>query len=122
MDKDKNLLHWALIMTECPKLYSKDIDFECGPGWYSIIHDLSLEIEQILNENPLFSEIHAVQIKQKYGTLRFYMSEDVLRITNLIQDAEALSSQTCETCGKPGKMRGRHWFEVKCDECFKEYK
>jgi hypothetical protein len=65
-------------------------------------------------------EIFAVQVKEKYGTLRFYMSCETDEITDLISDAEALSSQTCESCGEPAKMRGKFWLEVKCDKCYEE--
>lgn len=38
----------------------------CGPGWYSIVVRLADEIAELLPEY----EIH--QVKEKYGTLRFY--------------------------------------------------
>jgi len=58
-------------------------------------------------------------MKEKYGTLRFYMSCETDEISDLIAEAEALSSQTCENCGALAKMRGTRWMEVKCDDCFK---
>ncbi len=62
--------------------------------------------------------MYAVQVKEKYGTLRFYMCCETLEITNLIEEAEALFLQTCENCGSPGKIRGNKWILVKCDDCF----
>ena len=87
------------------------------------------KIEKILNdyaenhkvaegeENEII-EMFAVQVKEKYGTLRFYMFCETDEICELIHEAEALSSQTCESCGASAKMRGTRWFEVKCDACF----
>ncbi len=117
---------WNTIRQECPKLYKKIFPFECASGWSDLIYDLSIKIEDILNEyeenhklcNHEKDEMFAVQVKEKYGTLCFYMSCGTDRITNLIHEAEALSSQTCEHCGELGKMRGTTWFEVRCDDCF----
>ena len=120
---------WDDIRLACPLLYRNGIMFECGIGWHDIILQLSLKIEQILQEYAekqqvpegeeyQIIEMFAVQVKEKYGTLRFYMSCETDTICDLIEDAEALSSQTCEGCGAPGKMRGKRWFEVKCEACF----
>lgn len=113
---------WETIKEECPLLYKNGIVFECGIGWYDVIHDLSLKIEKILNENPEYFEMCAVQVREKYGTLRFYMGCETDEISELISDAEALSSQTCECCGDVGKMRGTYWSEVRCDKCYEEEK
>ena len=124
---------WDTLRQTCPRLYKNLVSFECGPGWYDILHDLSIKIERILDEfakthsevdgeDNEFIEMFAVQVKEKYGTLRFYMSYEIDEIYNLIEETEALSSQTCESCGAPAKMRGTHRVEVKCDQCFKERK
>jgi hypothetical protein len=115
---------WDIIRQECPRLYKEGIAFECASGWCDIIYDLSIKIEKILNDyaenHKVYErfEMFAVQVKEKYGTLRFYMSCETDEITDLIHEAEALSSQTCENCGAPAKMRVKRWIEVKCDTCF----
>lgn len=111
---------WDEIKAKCPNLYKKDIPFECGSGWANLILDLSLKIEEILKKNPQNFDMTAIQIKEKYGTLRFYMSGETEEIRDLIREAEADSSQVCENCGAPAKMRGTKWFEVKCDDCYME--
>lgn len=129
MDQGIRLNNWDILRNECPKLFKYGIAFECAPGWYDIIREVANKIERILEkdaenyqivegEESAYCEMYAVQIKEKYGTLRFYMSCETDEISELIREAEALSSQTCECCGKPGKMRGRHSFEVKCDGCY----
>lgn len=62
----------------------------------------------------------AVQVKEKFGTLSFYMSSGNDEIWNLIREAERKSAKTCEECGKPGKLRGGGWIKTLCDECAKE--
>ncbi len=114
----QNIDRWEEIKSKCPNLFRNGIVFECGHGWTNIIHDLSIKIETILEKYPE-NEMFCVQVKEKYGTLRFYMSCETDKITDLIHETEALSSQTCEACGAVAKMRGKHWLEVKCDDCFK---
>jgi hypothetical protein len=98
--------------------------FECGLGWAPLILDLSLKIEAILMQkseqgDPNAIEIFAVQAKEKYGMLRFYVSQETDEIFELVHEAEAASSQTCEECGSVGKMRSkRRWIQVLFDKCF----
>ena len=122
---------WEILRNLCPRLYKNLQYFECGSGWYGIIHELSLAIEKILEEDAVnypipegqeneYIEMFAVQVKEKYGTLRFYMSCETDEISDIIRETEALSSQTCENCGTSGKMRGDTWFLVRCDKCYEE--
>ena len=126
------MITWDEIKQRCPKLYQNGIVFECGPGWASIILDISLKIETILNKNaertkiPEGEEIYdfemfAIQVKEKYGTLRIYMTLTTDEIDRLIEQAEGRSEETCEACGAPGRVRGGFWVEVRCDKCFKEW-
>ena len=44
--------------------------FECGDGWFNLINSLSFVLEMISRKYHI--QIVATQIKEKYGTLRFY--------------------------------------------------
>lgn len=59
----------------------------------------------------------AAQVKEKFGTLRFYMTTYDDEIENLICKAEVKSGKTCERCGKPGKLRDSGWWVTLCDAC-----
>lgn len=61
---------------------------------------------------------HASQVKEKYGTLCFYMTSGTDEMYNLIYEAEAMSAYICETCGKAGKVRNGGWVVTLCDECY----
>jgi hypothetical protein len=61
-----------------------------------------------------------VQVKEKLGTLRFYINGGTDEHYNYIRFAEYLSAVTCEECGKPGKIRGHGWYYTACDEHTKE--
>ena len=63
----------------------------------------------------------AAQVKEKYGGLRFYMTCDTDEISNLVEEAEALSLKTCEECGKPGEKRSGGWIHTHCDYCHENW-
>jgi len=67
-----------------------------------------------------FPQVVATQVKEKYGTLRFYLSHEDDYISGIVAMAEYLSGLTCETCGAPGKTRGSGWVRTLCDEHAKE--
>lgn len=61
----------------------------------------------------------ASQIKEKFGTLRFYMTSYTDEIDKIVTEAEKKSEETCEHCGKPGTLRTEGWLFTLCDECQK---
>jgi len=58
----------------------------------------------------------ASQVKEKFGTLRFYMTSSTPKINEYIDIAEKLSHTTCMTCGKPGKLIPSGWWYTACEE------
>ncbi len=65
-------------------------------------------------------QVIATQIKEKFGTLRFYYwgGDDYCR--GIESMAESMSAVTCEVCGSPGKLRKGGWVQTLCDEHAKE--
>jgi hypothetical protein len=61
-----------------------------------------------------------VQVKEKFGTLRFYVNSATGEQYNYISFAESMSGVTCETCGSPGKRLGRGWVYTACEEHTKD--
>jgi hypothetical protein len=111
----------------------------CPNGWEPLLRRLSERITQIVQSLPLepstpvekssISEVKAGQyagltarsfcvdqVKEKFGGLRFYMNHSTEEIRRAIHEAEKESLMTCETCGRMGKLRGRSWYFVACDE------
>jgi hypothetical protein len=94
--------------------------FECGDGWYNIIDGLCATIQnreynQKLNKKE-FAPVVAAQVKEKYGTLRFYYSGGDDYIDGAVSMAEYMSEVTCEKCGAPGKLQSYGWAYTACDE------
>jgi hypothetical protein len=61
------------------------------------------------------------QVKEKFGTLRFYYSGGDEYINGLVSMAESMSAITCETCGKPGTQTSGGWIKTICEPCVEEY-
>jgi len=57
------------------------------------------------------------QVKEKFGTLRFYYSGGDDYIDGMVSLAESLTGVTCESCGNTGKRRGGGWVHTYCEPC-----
>ena len=89
---------------------------ECGDGWFDLINTLC---EDIIRVDPTAI---ATQVKEKFGTLRFYVSAAEDEVFDLIDKAEDASGKICEECGAPGKTEGKMWLKTICKKCKKESK
>ena len=56
------------------------------------------------------------QVKEKFGTLRFYYSGGDDYIRGMVSMAESMSGVTCEECGKPGTQTPGGWIKTVCKE------
>jgi hypothetical protein len=63
----------------------------------------------------------ASQVKEKFGTLRFYMDHGCEEIWQHISQAERESAVTCEDCGAYGEIREGGWIRTLCNDCEKRY-
>jgi len=93
---------------------------QCRSGWYKIIEKLCEDITKICKEKDLTIPQFSC-VKEKYGSLRIYAEyiEDEV-ICDLIEEAEAMSTEICEVCGDKGYSFGTQWFRVRCDKCRKK--
>ena len=57
-----------------------------------------------------------MQIKEKFGTLRFYTGGGDQYTNGVLAMAECMSAVTCEECGDRGKVRTSGWHRTLCDE------
>lgn len=65
-------------------------------------------------------QVVAVQVKEKFGSLRFYTNAIDDTVRGMIRMAESMSVRTCEVCGNPGKSRGGRWIRTRCVHCHEE--
>ena len=57
------------------------------------------------------------QVKEKFGTLRFYYTGGDDYISGMVSLAESLTGVTCESCGNVGERRGGGWVHTYCEPC-----
>lgn len=82
-----------------------------GDGWYDVIYDLCTILMQV---SP---KTRAVQVKEKFGGLRFYVDTTTEEGYKAIDASEELSLRTCEDCGGPGSPNDVGWITTLCDSC-----
>ena len=127
--KDQNTVYenWK---TRFPLCFEREgccmtFGLEFGSGWNGIVEELLGKIEAHLAEkyaagfrDPDYG-FQIDQIKEKFGTLRFYVSGADDSIFDFIADAGRKSAQTCELCGSSGGLhcrKGVFWLRTLCAE------
>jgi hypothetical protein len=91
------------------------LDKSTGPGW-----------ERIVTPLIAYCVAHGykiLQIKEKFGLLRFYYHNEDSKaymggdsnLDKLIEAATLEAAKTCEWCGAPGSRRKTGWVKTLCD-------
>ena len=97
-DPRETCMHWGM---------------SCGKGWFLLIDELCSKLDHY--------DVVAAQVKEKFGSLRFYLesspSNQFDEIHKHISEFEVKSGKTCETCGAPGTRRNNGWIKCICDKC-----
>ena len=101
--------------------------FSCGDGWFNIIDRLCANIQSHIdwkNKNEeVVPQVVVKQVKEKFGTLRFYYNGGDEYVHGLVAMAESMSGVTCESCGSAGKLHGvsdkgiTGWMHTICEVC-----
>jgi len=91
-----------------------------GDGWEPLIRRAAQKIEAAILKLPeeTRAKVCASQVKQKFGTLRWYMTYENDEIRAAIEEAIRESAHTCESCGAPGTLdKNEGWYTTECAEC-----
>lgn len=108
--------------------------FECGNGWFPIINSLCYQIQQYIDghnkyakqrKEPKVPQFVALQVKEKFGSLRIYNQGGDEYCKGLVDMAVSWSWNTCEICGDGGKRLVGHtkgWIGSICVDCSKRIK
>lgn len=117
--------------------------FEHGDGWYEIINQLCANIQHHIDWShksnawdikwnaehpdeqrevrPIVPQVVVDQVKEKFGTLRFYYTGGDDVIDGMVRMAEAMTGVTCEQCGAPAVTRSGGWVRTLCETHEAEY-
>jgi len=114
------------ILNDFPRLFKNKnsciYGLETNDGWNDLIYNVSSLIEDAIEyrmnlQEEGKSECYAIQIKSKFGGLRFYVSFDDPYVNGIIALAEKLSYSMCEFCGqKASLVEIKKWYWTLCTE------
>ena len=99
-------------------------------GWGDVIHTYLVQLDELVNRNGW--SIYVAQVKEKFGTLRFYAdvfdangipcpwgsSDDIDRFHELIREMESETGRVCCYCGARENVRCYSgWIHYACPSC-----
>ena len=105
------IIKYGFYYTDNKEFSIEDLQVCVDPGWSKLIEDLV---------NDLFNlgwNGEVLQVKEKFGGLRFYINTGSQEIFDRIYRAENDSFKICEYCGAPGFPRNTGWIKTLCDTC-----
>lgn len=108
----KYLIQWIHCIPTFTELDSMPI------GWRKAFGiQMCKEIKAELKKIGYLRKYRITQIKEKYGSLRWYDAGNNVEIQNIIDKYEEISTKTCINCGKPAKYISRGWISPYCENC-----
>lgn len=111
-----------VLLNKYPELFvsvneaTKFWGFEVGDGWFNLVDNLCKNIieESVIND---IENVYVDQVKEKFGTLRFYYTGGDDYVRGLVSMAEDMSAHICEECGNKGKLVSINgWMVTACNE------
>lgn len=106
----------------------EDFDFsytkldEVEEGWRTLCLNLCEEIKQeLLKYEGALEKYRIIQIKEKFGCLRWYDNSAIPEIYKIISKYEEMSKRICGKCGKPATRILTGWNYPFCEDCVPEY-
>lgn len=102
------------LMEKHSKILKSARGLEINEGWYELVDELCNKLQEYTDKDG-HNQVEAVQVKEKFGGLRFYTKGCSDEQAGCISAYEGVSYSTCEICGEPGERRDGGWISVRCD-------
>jgi hypothetical protein len=83
--------------------------FSVREGWYGLLKEMMQQLIKLGWNREI------QQVKEKFGTLRFYSNLND-KCFSLVAEHENLSAGICELCGECGELRKGNWMITLCDK------
>ena len=101
--------------------YYTNLD-EMPDGWRRAFgQEMCEEIRKVLIKGNYLYDYRVVQIKEKFGALRWYDNgapDSIYReLQDIINKYEEISARTCIWCGRPATKISLGWISPWCDNC-----
>lgn len=107
-------------MTEYPDYdFLKEARLELPKGWVKLGCELLHQFHELKTEKILSEAFKVLQMKEKFGDLVVYCSEEPMIVQNLISGFEQQAARTCQDCGFPVARlcERRNWMRTLCENC-----
>lgn len=78
------------------------------------------EIARVLEKNGRLKEYRILQIKEKFGELRWYDKGATQEVNDIKEKYILKSSHICINCGKPATIITKGWIFPYCNDCVPE--
>lgn len=114
---------WPGSPDEIPKYdYEYTVLDEMPDGWrIAFGEQMCQELKEALEKANKLDDYYPVQIKEKFGSLRWYTNFDTEETNKIVSKYEDLSAKTCIKCGKPATQITTGWISPYCDDCVPTY-
>lgn len=104
-----------------PKMFTPHYGgLEINSGWLQLIETLCDLIQRHIDwknrDSEQVQQVTIDQIKEKFGSLRFYYTGGDDVVDGLVRMAEAMSGHMCDKCGSPGKLVLGSWLVTRCEK------
>lgn len=110
-----------------PYVYKKTLKVYASRVWNWVVLKLHLPYRFLyygeVMERGFVPQLVAVQVKEKFGGLRFYSRGGDAYTQAIIDFAETLSYRICETCGVMNELvnpNSRGWIQTTCPCCARD--
>jgi hypothetical protein len=90
-----------------PAIFERERSIACGDGWFDLIDTLCEQLQHSTAEQGM-PQVHAAQVKEKFGGLRFYV--------HARSETQQGSYRICDVCGARGALRGPVIARTRCDK------
>ncbi len=97
-----------------------DANISVGDGWYDVIDGGCLLIQEYLDKNTDIA-VKVVQIKEKFGEMRFYYDgHGDHYVKEIVEMMEEATNTVCERCGIhcEKKINKVGWLKTMCNTCY----
>jgi len=119
------------LISKYPKILDRKILLDggiaCGDGWYMLLDELCQHLQFNTDHNNRkergnegrYPQVVAIQVKEKFGGLRFYIDSCSDYQNGTISFAESMSFNICEDCGSTDDvtLTDGGWYRSLCPKC-----
>lgn len=108
----------TLLREECPSCFGEwTAEIAIGDGWVPLVRTLCRYLVS-MSDGQQPGVVRVLQVKEKFGGLRFYVDAPSEAESLVIGFAQTLSFTICESCGATDtvKVEGA-WRKALCSEC-----